>query len=193
PGKNWEAIDNERTDSDAEEADQKDDSWNDWDEKADMPAKSLFDQHMVPSVEECLEYMKREYSFDLLKTKSDRALDFYKTVALVNIIRRSTAQNTCFACDVKLGSAEELAAHVKQSGAGHLQPPADESPVWQDKGNLKPVIENDPLLMVFDDDVDGDDCADEETSRQRLEESKRTLRKKLAELSLESSASAPAC
>ncbi|KAJ2432732.1 hypothetical protein GGF42_009528, partial [Coemansia sp. RSA 2424] len=93
PGKSWEAIENEKTDSDAEEADRKDDSWNDWDEKADMPAQSLFDQHVAPSLEECLEYMKREYSFDLLKTKSDRSLDFYKTVALVNIIRRSTANN----------------------------------------------------------------------------------------------------
>ncbi|KAJ2326365.1 hypothetical protein GGI00_004771 [Coemansia sp. RSA 2681] len=189
PGKSWEAIENEKTDSDAEEADRKDDSWNDWDEKADMPAQSLFDQHVAPSLEECLEYMKREYSFDLLKTKSDRSLDFYKTVALVNIIRRSTANNACFACDLKLDSAAELAAHVKQSGADHLQPPAEESQVWQDKDNLKPVLENDPLLMAFDDDVDGDDSADEETSRKRLEECKKTLRKKIAQLSLEAPAS----
>ncbi|KAJ2501443.1 hypothetical protein IWW47_003110, partial [Coemansia sp. RSA 2052] len=189
PGKSWEAIENEKIDSDAEEADRKDDSWNDWDEKADMPAQSLFDQHVAPSLEECLEYMKREYSFDLLKTKSDRSLDFYKTVALVNIIRRSTANNACFACDLKLDSAAELAAHVKQSGADHLQPPAEESQVWQDKDNLKPVLENDPLLMAFDDDVEGDDSADEETSRKRLEECKKTLRKKIAQLSLEAPAS----
>ncbi|KAJ2884441.1 hypothetical protein H4R27_002080 [Coemansia aciculifera] len=184
PGKSWEAIENEKTDSDAEEADRKDDSWNDWDEKADMPAKSLFDPHVASSVEECLEYMKREYSFDLLKVKADCALDFYKTVALVNIIRRSTAQNSCFACGVQFDSAVDLAAHIKQSGADHLQPPADDSSVWQDKDNLKPVVENDPLLMAFDDDVDGDDSADEETSRKRLEEFKKTLRKKLGQMTL---------
>ncbi|KAJ2464746.1 hypothetical protein GGI03_003054 [Coemansia sp. RSA 2337] len=186
PGKSWEAIENEKTDSDAEEADRKDDSWNDWDEKADMPATSLFDAHVAPSVEECLEYMKREYSFDLLKLKSDRDLDFYKTVALVNIVRRSTAQNSCFACGVQFDCAVDLSAHIKQSGADHLQPPADDSSVWQDKHNLKPVVENDPLLMAFDDDVDGDDSADEETSRKRLEDFKKTLRKKLGQMTLES-------
>ncbi|KAJ2698748.1 hypothetical protein H4218_003069 [Coemansia sp. IMI 209128] len=188
PGKSWEAIENEKTDSDAEEADHKDDSWNDWDEKADLPAQSLFDSHVASSVEECLEYMKREYSFDLLKVKSEHALDFYKTVALVNIVRRSTALNACFACCAKLDSAKELAEHVKQSGADHLQPPSADSPAWQDKDNLKPVIENDPLLMAFDDDVDGDDSADEETTRKRLEEFKKTLRKKLNQMTLESPA-----
>ncbi|KAJ2003071.1 hypothetical protein GGI04_003015 [Coemansia thaxteri] len=186
PGKSWEAIENEKTDSDAEEADRKDDSWNDWDDKADLPVVSLFDQHVASSVDECLDYMKREYGFDMLKVKASRALDFYKTVALVNMARRCTAKNTCFACCEKFDDAPALIAHFKQRGADHLQPPANDSPAWQDKDNLKPVIENDPLLMVFDDDIDGEEGDDEEAARKRLEECKKVLRKKLEQMSLSS-------
>ncbi|KAI8323513.1 hypothetical protein GQ54DRAFT_237938, partial [Martensiomyces pterosporus] len=154
PGKSWEAIENEKADSDAEEADRKDDSWADWDDKADLPAQSLFDDHVSATSGECWEYMKTEFGFDIHRVRADRDLDFYKTVALVNIIRRSTAKNTCFACMEALEDSKALVAHLKQAGADHLMPPAADSPVWEDKDNLIPAVENDPLLMDFDDDGD---------------------------------------
>ncbi|KAJ1961903.1 hypothetical protein GGI12_002984 [Dipsacomyces acuminosporus] len=184
-GKSWEAIENEKADSDAEEADRKDDSWADWDDKADLPAKSLFDEHVAATPEECWGYLKSEYGFDIHKIREDRGLDFYKTVALINIVRRSTSNNACFACAQSFEDGKALSAHLKQAGPEHLQPPASDSPAWDDKENLIPAIENDPLLMDFDDDGDFDE-EDEEKSRKLLEESKKILRKKFDQISLES-------
>ncbi|KAI9499979.1 hypothetical protein BX070DRAFT_196549 [Coemansia spiralis] len=185
PGKSWEAIENENDDSDADEADRKDDSWTDWDDKADLPARSLFDDHVAASADECWEYMQREFGFDIKVLREKHKLDFYKTVAFINMIRQKAAQSTCFACGEDFSEKQQLAAHIKQSGREHFKVPADGADVWENKEYLKPAIEGDPLLMGFDD--DGDEDADEETSRKRLEESKKILRKKFDQMTIETS------
>ncbi|ORX69795.1 hypothetical protein DL89DRAFT_267945 [Linderina pennispora] len=170
PGKSWEAIENEneKADSEADEADRKDDSWADWDERADLPTVSLFDDHISSSPDECWKYLKAEFNFDIHQLRADAKLDFYKDC-----------------CSKELACFARFAAHVKQAGAAHLAVPAEDSPIWKDSKNFVPVIDSDPLLMAFEDDADFADV-DEEKSRKMLEESKKILRKKFDQISLES-------
>ncbi|KAJ2617396.1 hypothetical protein H4S08_000364 [Coemansia sp. RSA 1365] len=185
PGKSWEAIENENADdSDSEE--RKDDSWTDWDDHVEeMPAKSLFDDCMLPSAAECWDYMLREFGFDIHRIRRQHQLDFYKTIKLINAIRRCSAENKCFACCQQFADSAALTTHSRKEGAMHLLPPSDVSSMWQDKSNLRPAIDNDPLLIGFDDEEDNDaEAGDEESSRKRLEESKRILRNKLSQASL---------
>ncbi|KAJ1666618.1 hypothetical protein EV178_002049 [Coemansia sp. RSA 1646] len=192
PGKSWEAIETENTgDSDADEADRKDNSWADWDDRVDLPAKSLLDAHVALSADECWAYMRTHYAFDIHAIRKTHNLDFYRTVVLINIIRHNTANSTCFACSKGFANEQELMEHFKREGGAHLQPPADGAEVWERKEFLKPAVEGDPLLMAFEDDgEDGeDDGADEETSRRILEESKKAVREKLSQLALDDSIS----
>ncbi|KAJ1718630.1 hypothetical protein LPJ61_006539, partial [Coemansia biformis] len=181
PGRSWEAIEDEnRADSD----DPKDESWTDWDERADLPTKSLFDGRVLPSADECWEYMRTEFAFDIRRIRADHGLNFYKTVSLVNAIRRSTAARTCFACQQCFADGAALADHVRHAGAAHLALPPSDSPLWDD--SLAPVVESDPLLMALDDEGDS---GDEEMPRRRQDErSKRSLRKRLGCISLDSPA-----
>ncbi|KAJ1944292.1 hypothetical protein FBU59_002644, partial [Linderina macrospora] len=131
-------------------------------------------------------YMKTEFNFDIHQLRADAKLDFYKTVSLINYIRKCSKELTCFACQATFADLEALAAHAKQSGAAHLAVPAEDSPIWKDAGNFVPVIDSDPLLMDFEDDAEFADV-DEEKSRKMLEESKKILRKKFDQVSLDSS------
>ncbi|KAJ1800918.1 hypothetical protein LPJ59_000708 [Coemansia sp. RSA 2399] len=184
PGKSWEAIEAENACADSDTDDRKDDSWADWDDKVELPATSLLDAHVALSAADCCAYMRAEYAFDIDAIRRDRSLDFYRTVVLVNYIRHSTANRTCFACTQTFETDQALAKHFKQSGAAHLQPPADGADVWDRKEFLKPAVEDDPLLLAFDDD-DDEDGADEETSRKRLEASKKAVRERLGKLALD--------
>ncbi|KAJ1821590.1 hypothetical protein LPJ75_000677 [Coemansia sp. RSA 2598] len=193
PGRSWEAIENEKPDSDAEDADRRDDSWADWDDKAEMPAAALFDGHECASADECWAYMRAQCGFDIHAIRAARNLDFYATVKLINYMRRCAARCVCFACDGAFADREQLVAHVVEAGAAHLQPPSADAAMWLDKDNLRPVVENDPLLMAFDNDADpADDDADEEATRRRVEESKRVLRKQFDAISLEDAGDAGA-
>ncbi|KAJ2080600.1 hypothetical protein H4R24_002963 [Coemansia sp. RSA 988] len=187
PGKSWEAIENENADE-SDSDDRKDDSWADWDDRVEeMPAKSLFDDCVLPSAVECWDYMARVFGFDIHRIRRENGLHFYKTIALINGIRRFSAESKCFACCQQFADSATLAAHSREKGAAHLFPPSDRTPMWEDKANLRPFIDNDPLLIGFDDDEDNDaDAGDEESSRKRLEESKRILRKRLSQVSLDS-------
>ncbi|KAJ2755838.1 hypothetical protein H4S06_003381 [Coemansia sp. BCRC 34490] len=137
--------------------------------------------------------MRKTYGFDIAAIRRARRLDFYKTVVLVNIIRHATAKHACFACDKAFDDGAQLVAHLKQAGAEHLQPPADDSSVWESPEFLKPAIDADPLLLGLDDTADDEDSAaaaaaatDEAESRRILEEHKRAVREKLRLLALDS-------
>ncbi|KAJ2507909.1 hypothetical protein GGI11_006228 [Coemansia sp. RSA 2049] len=197
PGKSWEAIECENNaDSDASDRNkdhEEAESWADWDDMTDLPAKSLFDDHVALSADDCRTYMRKTYGFDIAAIRRARRLDFYKTVVLVNIIRHATAKHACFACDKAFDDGAQLAAHLKQAGAEHLQPPADDSSVWESPEFLKPAIDADPLLLGLDDTADDEDsaaaaatAADEAESRRILEEHKRAVREKLRLLALDS-------
>ncbi|KAJ2852073.1 hypothetical protein IWW36_000652 [Coemansia brasiliensis] len=182
PKNGWDPAEPESAAQSESEAEK--DRWSDWSERADLPVRSLFDSHVAASADECWSYMLSEYGFDIHKLREDHKLGFHKTVMLINCIRRASRQNMCFACGSKLAGSDALAAHMKQMGSAHLQPPPADDSVWKDDSLMRPVLENDPLLMAFDDD---NDAADEHVSQQRLEESKRLLREKLAQMSFDSS------
>ncbi|KAJ2654566.1 hypothetical protein IWW48_006024 [Coemansia sp. RSA 1200] len=197
PGKSWEAIECENNaDSDASDRnrDQEEgESWADWDDMTDLPAKSLFDDHVALSADDCRTYMRQTYGFDIAAIRRARRLGFYRTVVLVNIIRHATAKHTCFACDKAFGDGAHLVVHLKQAGAEHLQPPADDASVWESPKFLKPAIDADPLLLGLDDTADDDEdgegsaaAADEAESRRILEERKKAVREKLRLLALDS-------
>ncbi|KAJ2652328.1 hypothetical protein IWW40_001183 [Coemansia sp. RSA 1250] len=185
PKNGWDPAEPESAAQSESEAEKE--RWSDWSDRADLSARSLFDAHVAASAEECWSYMLREYGFDIHKLRESRSLSFHQTVMLINCIRRATRQNTCYACGSRVASNDALAAHMKQMGPSHLQPPPESHPMWKDESLMRPALENDPLLMAFDDDTD---AADEHTSQQRLEESKRLLREKLAQMSFDSSKSA---
>ncbi|KAJ2709098.1 hypothetical protein H4R19_004420 [Coemansia spiralis] len=175
PGRSWEAIDDENK---AESDDAKDESWTDWDERADLPTQSLFDDRVLPSADDCWAYMRTEFGFDIARIRADHGLDFYQTVSLVNAIRRSTASRACFACGQSFADGAALADHIRQADTAHLVPPPRDSAFWDD--SPAPVVENDPLLMTLDDDdedSDGDGKAEAAT---------RALRKKLGAVALDS-------
>ncbi|KAJ2847850.1 hypothetical protein J3B02_004073, partial [Coemansia erecta] len=79
PGRSWEAMESEKPDSDAEDADRRDDSWADWDDKAEMPAMALFDDRECANAEECWAYMRAQCGFDIRAVRKARGLDFYST------------------------------------------------------------------------------------------------------------------
>ncbi|KAJ2453513.1 hypothetical protein EV183_002152 [Coemansia sp. RSA 2336] len=181
PKNGWDPAEPESA-AQSESEDEKE-RWSDWSDRADLPARSLFDAHVTASAEECWSYMLDEYGFDIHKLREARSLSFHQTVMLINFIRRAARQNTCYACGSKVAGSGALAAHIKQMGPRHLQLPPESHAMWEDESLMRPVLENDPLLMAFDDDAD---AADEHVSQQRLEESKRLLREKLAQMSVDS-------
>ncbi|KAJ2780400.1 hypothetical protein H4R18_003481 [Coemansia javaensis] len=139
--------------AEGEEAGPRDESWSDWSDRADLPTQSLFDDRVLPSADECWEYMRAEYAFDLARIRADHALDFYRTVALVNAIRRCSAAAACFACSARFADRAALAAHIRHAGPAHLVPPPADSPLWA-SDHPAPAVQDDPLLMAIDDDDD---------------------------------------
>ncbi|KAI7826306.1 hypothetical protein BX661DRAFT_183767 [Kickxella alabastrina] len=192
PGKSWEALEKEgEADSDVEGGDRKDDSWADWDDNADVPARALFGAQVCASAEECWALMRGEFQLDIRRIRKDAGLDFYRTVSLINHIRRTAARNTCYACSAAFDDQPGLVAHARGVDAAHwrVAVPEEGAAAWDDKASLRPVLENDPLLTSFDDDEDGDEEADEDASGRRLEASKRALREGLDHMALDSTRS----
>ncbi|KAI8815862.1 uncharacterized protein EV422DRAFT_610644 [Fimicolochytrium jonesii] len=146
PGKNWEAFENERYDSDE---DRKEEEWEDWNEE-DSTADStmcLFDESVFPSAESAHEHMKAAHSFDLRAIREEHDLDFYASIRLINYIRHQTAHCTCHACSTPFDTMPELTHHLTSLNHFTSLPPKD-SPVWTDPQYLFPCYENDPLLML---------------------------------------------
>ncbi|KAJ1832354.1 hypothetical protein LPJ73_008003, partial [Coemansia sp. RSA 2703] len=182
PGRSWEEIEAE-VDEDASEADE----WAGWEEDRALPALALFDRHECPSSEACWAYMREQCGFDLPSVRSAAGLDFYATVRLLNLIRLCSDAHRCFACSKQFSGTEPLVEHLRAAGPAHMVPPEEGSKAWEDgRDYLRPVVDNDPLLMAFETDPEPeDDENDEDGSRRRLEESKRRLREQIEGMSLE--------
>ncbi|KAF9584820.1 hypothetical protein BGW38_005069 [Lunasporangiospora selenospora] len=180
PGMNWEHFENDRYES---EDDRRDDSWADWDEALDEEkAKCLFENVYFSSAQATRDHMKEAHGFDLDRERHQLGLDFYQTISLINYIRRQTLHGVCFSClktpgsttgeEKKEGDAslekqdpgEALVKHLKEEGCGAKIPSMD-AEFWKDPQFLLPMLENDPLLMVF-----GDEASDEEEEEEALAE-----------------------
>ncbi|KAF9417655.1 hypothetical protein BGZ94_009916 [Podila epigama] len=168
PGKNWENFEQDRYDSDD---DRRDDSWADWDDALEEEkTKCLFENAYFTSAQQARDHMKAEHGFDLDGARVELELDVYQTISLINYIRRQTMLGLCFYCQKKpevtaAQDAEEeeedavskaLTKHLKESGCG-AKIPSMEADFWKDAQFLLPMLENDPLLMNFGEDVSDDE------------------------------------
>ncbi|KAG9326638.1 hypothetical protein KVV02_006149 [Mortierella alpina] len=160
PGKNWENFEHDRYDSDD---DRRDDSWADWDDALEEEkTKCLFEEAYFPSAQATRDHMKEAHGFDLDGERHRLELDFYQTVSLINYIRRQTMLGVCFSClkknpqedRGKTGEEMEdrdldwMVKHLKEDGCG-AQVPGKDADFWKDAQFLLPMLENDPLLMIF--------------------------------------------
>ncbi|KAG0320463.1 hypothetical protein BGZ99_004495 [Dissophora globulifera] len=175
PGKNWENFEHDRYDSDD---DRRDDSWADWDDALEEEkTKCLFEEAYFNSAQAARDHMKEAHRFDLEGERHGMGLDFYQTITLINYIRRQTMLGICFSClekkpqavdgEVKDGQEEEeeddqeewLVKHLRESVCGAKAPSMD-ADFWKDAQFLLPMLENDPLLMIF-----GEEDSDDQPER----------------------------
>ncbi|KAJ6455461.1 protein arginine N-methyltransferase [Mycena sanguinolenta] len=120
------------------EEDNEEETWDDWvsDSMEQRPCRSLFEDKLLPSVEEALAYDKGTHGFDLDGFCVQLSLDTYRRIRLINFIRKT---NPTPAAVGALTGTEELFS-------------SDEY--------LHPVMEDDPLLQIQPEDwsdSDGDD------------------------------------
>ncbi|KAF9928147.1 hypothetical protein FBU30_002603 [Linnemannia zychae] len=171
PGKNWENFEHDRYDSDD---DRRDDSWADWDDALeDEKTKCLFENAYFSSAQAARDHMKEAHGFDLEGERHALGLDFYQTISLINYIRRQTMLGNCFSCqkkkpeqpkkegDIILEDDDEednwLVKHLKEDGCG-AKVPGKDADFWKDAQYLLPILENDPLLMIFGEEESDDDA-----------------------------------
>ncbi|EIM86222.1 S-adenosyl-L-methionine-dependent methyltransferase [Stereum hirsutum FP-91666 SS1] len=115
-----------------------------------QPCQSLFEDKTLPSVSEALEYDKNTHGFDLNALCSKLALDFHGRIRLINFIRRS-----------KPPAANALALTGKES-------------FFSSDEFLRPVLEDDPLLLNdTSDDWSDDDEPDAGPSSSQIDPSRR--------------------
>ncbi|KAG0232231.1 hypothetical protein BGX31_005221 [Mortierella sp. GBA43] len=172
PGKNWENFEHDRYESDD---DRRDDSWADWDDALEEEeTKCLFEEAYFHSAQAARDHMKVAHGFDLEGERHRLGLDFYQTITLVNYIRRQTMLDVCFSClskgphgngkkqpidqDAEVDDEEWLVKHLKESDCG-AKVPSMEADFWKDAQFLLPILENDPLLIIF-----GEEESDDERS-----------------------------
>ncbi|KAF8158442.1 arginine N-methyltransferase 3 [Crassisporium funariophilum] len=143
------------TDSASSEDDDQEETWDDWvsDSGALQQCKSLFDDEVLSSVEEALEYDIRRHGIDLGEECKRLSLDFYGRVRLINYIRKN-----------ELAPSAVTALQGKES--------------WFSSDDyLVPVLENDPFIPPSGDwsDSEGEDLAPTDPDRKI-----KVLEKKLA-------------
>jgi len=166
PGKNWENFEHDRYDSDD---DRRDDSWADWDDALeDEKTKCLFDNDYFPSAQATRDHMKEAHGFDLEGERHRLGLDFYQTISLINYIRRQTMLGVCFSCQKKKPEKKDdeenddenddwLIKHLREDKSCGAKVPSVEADFWKDAQYLLPMLENDPLLMIFGEEESDDD------------------------------------
>ncbi|KAI0265674.1 S-adenosyl-L-methionine-dependent methyltransferase [Gloeopeniophorella convolvens] len=100
-------------------------SWSDWvsDSANSKPCKSLFEEKMLGSAAEALDYDKKAHKFDLNAFCKDKALGFHGRVRLINYIRKD------------------------KPTASSLRSLSGTEPLFSSDDYLVPVIEDDPLLL----------------------------------------------
>ncbi|KAJ3183405.1 hypothetical protein HDU87_006724 [Geranomyces variabilis] len=173
PGKNWEAFENEKYESDE---DRKEEEWEDWNEDDDSLASStmcLFDELVFPTALAAHEHMCSAHAFDLRKIRDERNLDFYGSIRLINFIRKQTSYCSCYSCRKAFDTIEEMTAHMEAEKHFHGVP-AEDADMWSDPQYLFPCYENDPLLMF---DMTPEDQDDDEQAPADAAEAESELRR----------------
>ncbi|CCO37766.1 protein arginine N-methyltransferase 3 [Rhizoctonia solani AG-1 IB] len=115
------------------EGTQEEETFSDWVDDEDAPTKSLFDETVLPNALKAVAYDKETHGVDVIELGSNLKLDFLKRVRLINYIRKSDSP-----------PADILALKV-------------DNPLFSDDAHLRPVIEDDPLLLLGNDEWSDDD------------------------------------
>ncbi|KAJ7618910.1 protein arginine N-methyltransferase [Mycena polygramma] len=140
-------------DSDSEEGtvsstedNDEEETWDDWvsDSMEQRPCRSLFEDKMLPSVEEALAYDKKTHGFDLDGLCGRLSLDTYGRIRLINFIRKT---NPSPAVVGALTGTEALFS-------------SDEY--------LHPALEDDPLLQIQPDDWSDSDAENTDPAKRIL-------------------------
>lgn len=100
-----------------------------------------------PSPEDCKIHMKTQHCFDIVGIRNSIGNDFYNTVKFINFARYMKNQNQCFVCGHQVNG--DYAAHIEQHSS---KVPQSWDNVKGDDQFLLPIIDNDPLLTVLEDD-----------------------------------------
>ncbi|KAG9088709.1 hypothetical protein FRC07_012482, partial [Ceratobasidium sp. 392] len=109
-------------------------TYSDWvDDDNNIPTLSLFDETTHPSALKAVAHDKEVHGVDIVELGNQLRLDFLKRVRLINYIRKA-----------KPPPSDILA----------LNPDA---PVFFEDAHLRPVIEDDPLLLLGDDEWSDDE------------------------------------
>ena len=119
------------------------------------PCTDLFSSKVFKSPNECMEYCKEAYGFDVKKLKRTHKLDCFSFIRLINYIRKEKPSPN-YVMELKT------------------------SDLWKDDQYLKPVLDNDPLLMY---DIEEDTMESEENSKNELN-SIQTMRTELDEMKI---------
>jgi len=119
-----------KTDSACDDSDE--DGWEEMEkEEAEEKCKCLFSETFLPSISLCLAHMKSQYNFDLSEFVKQHNLDQILYIKMINYVRRKNPTVDDF-------------LQMKPS-------------VWNDDENMKPILDEDPLLMC---DVEDFGCTD---------------------------------
>ncbi|CAM9441383.1 unnamed protein product, partial [Ectocarpus sp. 12 AP-2014] len=112
------------------------DEWSDWEDE-DIPARSLFEDKLLPSAKEALKYDSDTYDFDLFALRTKLGLDFYGCVKLVNYVRT----------EVSCASGGGLKDVVSDIEAAVI---ASKGEAFADERFLRPALEDDALLLSLE-------------------------------------------
>ncbi|KAJ3518164.1 hypothetical protein NLJ89_g28 [Agrocybe chaxingu] len=176
PPKFTEPISDPESDPETSDDDQ---AWDDWvsDSNGRQECKSLFDDKVLLSAEDALEYDKKTHNFGLDETCMKLSLDFHGRVRLINYIRKNVGHfSTSLLFSFNHDLENELGGCTQSSRLRAL--------VYLDE-YLVPAIENDPLIQSYSadwsDSEEGSNDADPVHKIKVLEKKLATARQSLAE------------
>ncbi|CAE6396058.1 unnamed protein product [Rhizoctonia solani] len=112
---------------------QEEETFSDWVDEDDTPTKSLFDETVLPNAAKAVVHDKETHGVDIVELGNSLKLDFLKRVRLINYIRKSQSP-----------PAEILALKA-------------DNPLFSDDAHLRPVVEDDPLLLLGNDEWSDDE------------------------------------
>ncbi|QRV91882.1 protein arginine N-methyltransferase 3 [Ceratobasidium sp. AG-Ba] len=124
---------------------QEEETFSDWvdDEDTQAPTLSLFDETTHPSALKAVAHDKEVHGVDIVEFGNQLRLDFLKRVRLINYIRKSNP-----------APAEILALE-------------QDDPLFSEDAHLRPVIEDDPLLLLGNDEWSDDEEGESAETKQK--------------------------
>eukprot|EP01024_Parvocaulis_polyphysoides_P051837 TRINITY_DN5112_c0_g3_i1.p1 TRINITY_DN5112_c0_g3~~TRINITY_DN5112_c0_g3_i1.p1 ORF type:complete len:404 (+),score=69.21 TRINITY_DN5112_c0_g3_i1:35-1213(+) len=106
---------------------EEEEEWDEWEEQEEDQTKSLFDDTVLPSVEDCLQYDQQAYSFNIATFCAKNNLDDVGRIKLINFIRSEVSKG-----------GNPLSQIISHSSSKQVP--------WDKQEFLMPHSENDPLL-----------------------------------------------